>query len=156
MIKTKTALQIAADKNDDEIIQLFIKYKGVFEYAFYICCNFKGTTIPSNIQTISDNSFYGCLMITEITLPCSIKSIGDNAFSECTQLKKINLPSSITQIGTGSFPWMLITFKYRYSIIYYSYRSIMLYLLLVIHKNKNSTINHFTSQLHICKLSFSF
>lgn len=89
------------------------------KYAFQYCSGLKRLNsnvdgefnIPTNIETINDNTFVDCYEMTKLTLLTNVKKLGDFAFKGCISLNQINsntlgeliLPESIAVIGEYAF-----------------------------------------------------
>ena len=59
-------------------------------------------TIPSTVETISDNAFSGCSSITSINIPGSVTSVISSAmFSTCNSLTAINVDSENTAYSSN-------------------------------------------------------
>ena len=126
------ALNFAAISNNQEIVELLLKQKGIEikKFAFFGCSLLQKITIPSSITSIgysafSDclslksvtfeipssvtvfemGSFKGCSALTEIFIPSSVKSIGSRAFKKCSSLEKVTFetPSSLMIIESEAF-----------------------------------------------------
>lgn len=50
-------------------------------------------SIPSSVDTISNNAFYNCTLMTSVSIPSSINAIADLAFFNCSGLTSITVNS---------------------------------------------------------------
>ena len=63
----------------------------------------KNTIIPSNVESIADNSFSHCRGLVSITIPSSVKYIGSQAFFWCNDLTNISIHDGIISVGSQAF-----------------------------------------------------
>jgi BspA type Leucine rich repeat region (6 copies) len=59
-------------------------------------------TIPSGIDTLSDNLFFNCTSLNNISIPSSVTNIGSYTFGG-TVLTNVTIPNSVTSIGSSAF-----------------------------------------------------
>ena len=60
-------------------------------------------TLPSGLNTISEEMFYNCKSLTSVTIPNSVTSIYGDAFSDCISLASVAIPDSVSSIGEAAF-----------------------------------------------------
>lgn len=61
-------------------------------------------SLPTNLQSIANNTFNGCSSLTEVRIPSSIMSIGNEAFSGCSRLNDVyTYIAEPTQINMNTF-----------------------------------------------------
>ncbi len=68
----------------------------------YSGSNTNTITIPSDVNTISDDAFKGCNGLTEVVIPEHIKRIGQGSFYRCGNLKRVAVQGQ-TEIGAFAF-----------------------------------------------------
>ena len=102
-LEVNDAYKSASNKNNDDIIQLLLQYKGIENRSFEDCISLHQIQIPSFITSIGESAFNGCSKLTKITIPSSVKIIMKLAFQNCTSLQEIIIPSSVTEIGIATF-----------------------------------------------------
>lgn len=71
--------------------------------SFCHCTSISSITIPSAVQSISNNAFSSCSALSSITISEGLKSIGSGAFSYCSSLTTITLPATIESVGIDCF-----------------------------------------------------
>lgn len=57
-------------------------------------------SIPSSVDSISDNAFYNCSLMTSVSIPSSIVSIADFAFYNCSGLTSITVNGLPVSLGS--------------------------------------------------------
>ena len=77
--------------------------KGIGIYAFYLCTNLTGVSLPNTITIIDGCAFEKCSKLTSITIPNSVTTLGVDAFASCTSLQSIDIPNSVTKIDQLAF-----------------------------------------------------
>ena len=77
--------------------------KGIGVYAFYLCTNLTGVSLPNTITIIDGCAFEKCSKLTGITIPNSVTTLGVDAFASCTSLQSIDIPYSVTKIDQLAF-----------------------------------------------------
>jgi hypothetical protein len=75
----------------------------IVDFAFQLCSNLIGVTIPNSVTSIGWSAFNGCTSLTNVTIPDSVTSIDSGAFNVCISLTSVNIPNSVTSIGSGAF-----------------------------------------------------
>ncbi len=77
--------------------------KTIGKYAFDMCNNFTGITLPEGLLKIEDYGFAACHKLLKIEIPESVEYIGQSTFSDCYDLQNVEMNCKITQICDYTF-----------------------------------------------------
>lgn len=83
-------MQIAAERENNEIVYLLISHKGLYTKAFNRCIFLTEIVIPPSVTKIGRKAFQFCENLYEITIPSSVTHIEKSAFHGCTSLSEVS------------------------------------------------------------------
>ena len=76
---------------------------GLGKMAFYGSKQLTTVTLPTNLETIKEQTFMNCIALTTVNAGEALKTIEAHAFTSCALLNSFTIPASVTAIGNYAF-----------------------------------------------------
>lgn len=88
---------------DATSVEINEETRGIGDYTFESCRDFKSITIPNSVTSIGKYAFRYCDSLKSVIIPDSVLSIEIGAFNQCEGLENITIGKGVTNIGYGAF-----------------------------------------------------